>query len=458
MRRIIAGFIIFLILVGSAAAAPIINPSVESQPMICRFYYTAWICDVFGGGKGLSGPQGLPGIPGAGNVTNYFDLIGNVTSWSNITNFWYMEGMNQTPNMTVGPEGPTGPQGIQGETGLQGIQGMQGIQGIQGIPGLDNMTAGSQGPAGEQGPQGIQGIQGPVGPMNQTANMTAGPAGEQGIQGIQGDQGIPGLDNMTAGPEGPTGPQGEQGIPGDPGTTDHSLLTNLTADDHLQYLDIAFSHKVTGNELFRISNNSYIRLSGGTDSGPSGATLLLMGNNYSTPSAAGNIYLRVPNAAKSNFKEGITISGNTDTPVINANTNRLSNVGTVTTTGDALPYDDWTTWTPTYSWTVAPTSPTGIARYQITGATCFFHLTYVSTDSNGGKLTSITLPISAKNVGVSSIRVNSYERYGNPTAYHDPMGYIRQDGTSMQYIYFDNFQTALDNYIVVVEASGFYEV
>lgn len=148
MRRIIAGFIIFLILVGPAAAAPVINPSVESQPMLCRFYYTSWICDVFGGGKGLPGPQGLPGAPGTGNITNYFDLIGNVSSWSNITNFWHMEGMNQTPNMTAGPEGPTGSQGIQG---------------IQGIPGLDNMTAGPQGEVGSQGIQGIQGEKGDTG-------------------------------------------------------------------------------------------------------------------------------------------------------------------------------------------------------------------------------------------------------------------------------------------------------
>jgi len=157
MRRLIAGFLIFLILVNCSAAAPIINPSVESEPMICRFYYTAWACDLFGGGSsGLPGPAGPQGDPGPGNITNYYDLIGDVYSWSEVTNFFSQ--MNQTPNMTAGPEGPAGPQGDQG------------------IPGADNMTAGPEGPAGPQG-----------------------------------DQGIPGADNMTAGPEGPIGPQGDPG-------------------------------------------------------------------------------------------------------------------------------------------------------------------------------------------------------------------------------------------------------
>jgi hypothetical protein len=68
MRRILAGLLIFSILISSAAAAPIINPSVESEPMICRFYYTAWVCDIFGGRVATAGPQGLQGIPGEGNI------------------------------------------------------------------------------------------------------------------------------------------------------------------------------------------------------------------------------------------------------------------------------------------------------------------------------------------------------------------------------------------------------
>ena len=141
MRWIIAGFLIFLILASAAAAAPIINPSVESQPMFCRFYYTAWVCDIFGKGlPGLPGPQGPQGDPGPGNITNYYDLIGDVYSWSEVTNFF--SEMNQTANQTPGPEGPTGPQGI---------------------PGLDNMTAGPEGPTGPQGIQGIPGEKGDTG-------------------------------------------------------------------------------------------------------------------------------------------------------------------------------------------------------------------------------------------------------------------------------------------------------
>ena len=129
MRRLIAGFLIFLILLSPAGAVPIINPSVESEPMICRFYYTAWACDLFGGGSpGLPGPAGPQGDPGPGNITNYYDLIGDVYSWSEVTNFFSQ--MNQTPNMTAGPEGE---------------------QGEQGIPGAANMTAGPQGEKGDTG-------------------------------------------------------------------------------------------------------------------------------------------------------------------------------------------------------------------------------------------------------------------------------------------------------------------
>lgn len=171
MRRIIAGLIIFLILISFAAAAPIINPSVESQPMICRWYYTKWICDITGGSiAGPQGPQGLQGLPGEGNITNFFNFSGsNLTAIADIINIF--SEMNQTANMTAGPEGPTGPQGIQGE------------------PGAANMTA---------GPQGEPGIQGDPGPEG-AANMTAGPPGETGPQGIQGEQGIPGpMDNNIA--------------------------------------------------------------------------------------------------------------------------------------------------------------------------------------------------------------------------------------------------------------------
>jgi len=168
--------ILITALITSVSAAPVINPSVESESIICRIIYTKWICGLAGTGNGGVGPQGPPGIPGngTGGDINYFNFSGsNLTTISNVTNFfnYTFSEMNQTANMTAGP------------------------QGEQGIPGLANMTA------GPQGIQGIQGIQGETG-LTGAANMTAGP---------QGEQGIPGLDNMTAGPQGEPGATGGTG-------------------------------------------------------------------------------------------------------------------------------------------------------------------------------------------------------------------------------------------------------
>jgi hypothetical protein len=277
MHRIIAGLFIFLILAGPAAAAPNINPSVESEPMICRFYYTGWICDIFDGGSssiaGPQGPQGIQGDPGPGNITNYYDLIGDVYSWSEVTNFFSQ--MNQTPNMTAGPEGPTGPQGVPGE-----------------------------------------------------ANMTAGPQGEQGIQGIQGEQGPTGAANMTAGPEGPTGPQGIQGEPG---------AANMTAGPQ----------------------------------GPPGP----MDNNVA-------------------FINGTR----SFTGVLNMGGNRIANIGSPTTAGDALIYQAWTDWNPSPAWTTGtPGALATSARYTQIGKTVYCSLFFSSADGNGATKLNFALPVLAKN-------------------------------------------------------------
>jgi hypothetical protein len=151
--RVRAFFVLVLILclcASSFVSAVEINPSVESQPIYCRYSITKWLCDFSisggsGGGIGARGPQGLPGT---GNITNFFNLsetsisfLSNTTSFSNIsqsnitfqsntTNFYNTTGvinststttnfyttnitwseMNQTP-------GPQGPQGLPGSNG-----------------------------------------------------------------------------------------------------------------------------------------------------------------------------------------------------------------------------------------------------------------------------------------------------------------------------------------------------
>jgi hypothetical protein len=95
---------------------------------------------------------------------------------------------------------------------ISGAQGPQGEQGIQGETGATGAT----------GPQGIQGIQGETG--------ATGATGPQGIQGIQGE----------------TGATGATGATGPAGTTVHSELSNLTDDDHTQYILATGTRAFTG--------------------------------------------------------------------------------------------------------------------------------------------------------------------------------------------------------------------
>ena len=119
MKRAISLFFILCFFILPVSAIGEINPSTESQPIWCRFYYTQWICDF--GGDGIQGAQGIQGIPGEGNITNVWNLTGNLTTYGTVNIF---SEMNQTANMTANmTAGPQGEQGIQGEQGEQGIQG-----------------------------------------------------------------------------------------------------------------------------------------------------------------------------------------------------------------------------------------------------------------------------------------------------------------------------------------------
>lgn len=205
---------VFLFLSVPFANAIEINPSVESQPIYCRLSFTSWICDLGIGGGGGIGAQGPQGLPGTGNTTIYYNSTNeNFTATSNSTTFWYLtvgnnftsfsnfttfinitqSEMNQTPNMTAGPQGPQGMQGIQG---IQGVNGTPGLQGVNGTPG-EQGPQGIQGEKGDKGDKGDTGAQGPAG-ADGAANMTAGPQGPQGEQGPQGIQGETGPMNMTA--------------------------------------------------------------------------------------------------------------------------------------------------------------------------------------------------------------------------------------------------------------------
>jgi hypothetical protein len=94
MIKKLFALILITALIASASAAPVINPSVESESFFCRIIYTKWICELTGqgsSGTGGAGPQGIPGINGTGGSgdTNYFNFTGsNLTTISNVTNFF----------------------------------------------------------------------------------------------------------------------------------------------------------------------------------------------------------------------------------------------------------------------------------------------------------------------------------------------------------------------------------
>lgn len=225
---------------------------------------------------------------------------------------------------SAGERGPPGPQGdpgittiISNETGPQGPQGDPGPQGIQGPPGPAgfNGTDGAPGPQGEQGPAGEQGIQGLQG--------IQGPAGEQGPMGPEGPMNM--TANMTAGPQ---GPQGEQGPPG---TTDYLGLTNLP--DLSQYFFRNGTRSMTGTDIKRDVNNSYVLVDGGDGTVGYGANIFMTGKDFGA--MPGSFGLQVPNAANSLRLNVLTVNGNTDTPEVNLNSNKIINLGTPTNAGDA---------------------------------------------------------------------------------------------------------------------------
>ena len=66
MIKKLFALVLIAALITSASAAPVINPSVESESIFCRIIYTKWICNLAGSGTGGVGPQGIPGISGNG--------------------------------------------------------------------------------------------------------------------------------------------------------------------------------------------------------------------------------------------------------------------------------------------------------------------------------------------------------------------------------------------------------
>ena len=225
-------------LVASVSAAPVINPSVQTRPIVCRYWLTSWLCSDTGNSGG--GTYQVVMDTSTESTVNIWNFTTDLMNWtSTSTNIYYGQGMNQTPNMTAGPPGSNGSDGDDATIAIGSVTTLDagesatvenvgtpsaaifdfgipmGPQGDQGVPGAANMTA---------GPPGEQGLQGPAGP----ANMTAGPAGAAATIDVNATfSGTPAsvtnigttaaalLDFVI--PPGAKGDKGDQGINGTPG-------------------------------------------------------------------------------------------------------------------------------------------------------------------------------------------------------------------------------------------------
>lgn len=106
------GFIMICCMVASVTAAPVINPSVQTRPIICRYWLTSWLCSETGGSGG--GQYTVTMDSSTESTVNIWNFTSDLMNWTSTTTNIYEGGMNQTPNMTAGPPGEAGTPGENG--------------------------------------------------------------------------------------------------------------------------------------------------------------------------------------------------------------------------------------------------------------------------------------------------------------------------------------------------------
>lgn len=116
--------------------------------------------------------------------------------------------------------------------------------------------------------------------------------------------------------------------------THHGDLSGLTDYDHDQYVRKDLSQALTGIVLNRDIDSSLLQIHGGTGAGGSGANIRCYGAN--AIGFLGNMYFSVPNAAKNADLIVFYVEGDTDTPVLNFNARRLTNIADPTDAYDAI--------------------------------------------------------------------------------------------------------------------------
>jgi hypothetical protein len=136
--------------------------------------------------------------------------------------------------------------------------------------------------------------------------------------------------------------------------------------------------------------------------------------------------------------------------------NRVVNLGTPTTDGDALPFKNWADYSPSPVWTGGtPASLTTVARWVQIGKTVFIKVYFSSADSNACTNLSFSAPVAGANTG-------GYAHFAARQTYNGTLNatisfFLNEDGASTT-IATTQFNACTDGQNVKVILEGFYEV
>ena len=169
----------------------------------------------------------------------------------------------------------------------------------------------------------------------------------------------------------------------------------------------------------------------------------------------------ISNAAKDDVVKAMQIPGVSDTPYLDMLSHKICNITNPTAAQDAATKDyvddyyiNWTTWTPTLSWTGGSPGGTSYARYCQINKTVFFNFGYSVADPNA-VLTALTvsLPVTPKN--------NSFYTAFTGWSYVGGVGItdimpVNAQNTSV--ISFFNWRNSVDNQVFQLNVTGQYEV
>ena len=209
-----------------------------------------FVCSIFVGCDGNTGPIGPKGVLGSTGTTG---LMGNTGSTGNIGGTGATGATGNTgASGTIGTTGGTGSSGPTGSTGNSGATGATGSSGATGATGTNGATGatGTNGATGATGSNGATGVTG--------TNGATGATGSNGATGATGTNGATGATGSN-GATGATGSIGATGATGAPAPTPSaaSTYTSLSAIAPNVQCYFAYSPTETGIVLSYVNPNSF---------------------------------------------------------------------------------------------------------------------------------------------------------------------------------------------------------